>query len=513
MFLSKKMNLLILCLCVCVASDLLGGVYTKQGHSVNSYENDIEILKKKIAKSPQDAELRADIIHFYMILEKFDETVDECEFYFQNFPENSRRREVHYNYILALAGLSRYSDASLEIDKFISRYNIGGKEKALLNKKKGLYAIAVETGENVNGGKLLYTGNAVIVGYYPQSETYIGVDRKEKKLVAFNKNGEPEVLPDLPEIKNPEKLISIAFNSSTTRAAASFTDFFGSHIAIAEKKAYTWSGWEKYGQLNQGSVNSYPSFGKSGNLLLFVSSRNKSTGLDLFSSRFTGGEWKDVKSINKLNSAKDEASVNYVPERGLLLFSSNGYGSKGGFDLYKASVSESEFGVTVSDVVHLTNMNTYKNEVYPPYPVSNGDDYLLNSISASTNTLYYMTDKSQVAIPKEGSFVASSIYFDLESARLRSSSYSFLQKLYQYMIDNPQKKIKISGHTDNSGKEAYNNKLSLQRAQTIADFLISKGISKDRISVKGYGSVKSIASNETAEGRQKNRRVEIEIYE
>lgn len=66
--------------------------------------------------------------------------------------------------------------------------------------------------------------------------------------------------------------------------------------------------------------------------------------------------------------------------------------------------------------------------------------------------------------------------------------------------------IEINGHTDNIGKEADNQKLSEKRAEAIVDYLVSKGIEKRRLSAAGFGSTQPIASNETEEGRKKNRR-------
>jgi len=74
---------------------------------------------------------------------------------------------------------------------------------------------------------------------------------------------------------------------------------------------------------------------------------------------------------------------------------------------------------------------------------------------------------------------------------------------------NSQFKIQINGHTDNSGNERVNKKLSSGRAKAVADYLISKNIDKTRITYTGYGSSKAIVSNDTDEGKQQNRRVEF----
>ena len=80
------------------------------------------------------------------------------------------------------------------------------------------------------------------------------------------------------------------------------------------------------------------------------------------------------------------------------------------------------------------------------------------------------------------------------------------------MKQNPDKTATISGHTDSTGSEAYNQKLSERRAISVKEEIVKQGISPDRLDAKGYGEEKPIATNKTKEGRQANRRVEAEVY-
>lgn len=79
------------------------------------------------------------------------------------------------------------------------------------------------------------------------------------------------------------------------------------------------------------------------------------------------------------------------------------------------------------------------------------------------------------------------------------------------MTENPSLIVEISGHTDNKGNDKVNNKLSKDRAQVVADALIKKGISANRLKSIGYGSKMPVAENTTDEGRQLNRRTEFKI--
>lgn len=88
-----------------------------------------------------------------------------------------------------------------------------------------------------------------------------------------------------------------------------------------------------------------------------------------------------------------------------------------------------------------------------------------------------------------------------------------LNKVVRLLKQNPTVKVEISGHTDNVGTEVYNQKLSENRAKSVYQYISEAGISEDRLSFKGYGQKRNIASNADEHGRAKNRRTEIEIVE
>ena len=99
--------------------------------------------------------------------------------------------------------------------------------------------------------------------------------------------------------------------------------------------------------------------------------------------------------------------------------------------------------------------------------------------------------------------------FGFDEYKISESSYPILDRIVNIMKHNSDIKIEIAAHTDNIGSFQYNMKLSRKRAQSIMDYMVSKGISKDRLRAVGYGQSRPIASNQTEEGRQKNRRVEF----
>jgi outer membrane protein OmpA-like peptidoglycan-associated protein/Tol biopolymer transport system component len=107
--------------------------------------------------------------------------------------------------------------------------------------------------------------------------------------------------------------------------------------------------------------------------------------------------------------------------------------------------------------------------------------------------------------------VLENVLFDFDKFTLRPESTVELDKWVEFLTKNSTLKFEVSGHTDNKGTAEYNNSLSDNRAKVVCEYFVSKGISKDRMKWKGYGFDLPVASNNTDEGRQKNRRTEIKI--
>ena len=107
--------------------------------------------------------------------------------------------------------------------------------------------------------------------------------------------------------------------------------------------------------------------------------------------------------------------------------------------------------------------------------------------------------------------LTSDILFDFNSSALRGESRNTLNELASNFRQYPDNRIVVEGHTDSVGGDAYNQQLSERRAGTVADYLIDHGVPSGNVIVYGYGEMRPKASNDTAEGRQLNRRVEIHI--
>lgn len=120
----------------------------------------------------------------------------------------------------------------------------------------------------------------------------------------------------------------------------------------------------------------------------------------------------------------------------------------------------------------------------------------------------------EVNRPSEGEInvrLTSDILFDTNSSGLRTTSRETLNDLAQNFAQYPDNLIIVEGHTDSTGSDAHNQRLSEQRAGNVADYLIDRGVRANNITVYGFGESRPKSTNDTAEGRQLNRRVEINI--
>jgi OOP family OmpA-OmpF porin len=107
--------------------------------------------------------------------------------------------------------------------------------------------------------------------------------------------------------------------------------------------------------------------------------------------------------------------------------------------------------------------------------------------------------------------ITEKIQFEVNKARIKPASFGTLDGVVKVMNERPTIKVEVEGHTDTSGDAEKNRALSQQRAESVLEYLIKKGIARERLTAKGFGPDKPIASNDTAEGRETNRRVEFSI--
>jgi OOP family OmpA-OmpF porin len=117
--------------------------------------------------------------------------------------------------------------------------------------------------------------------------------------------------------------------------------------------------------------------------------------------------------------------------------------------------------------------------------------------------------------PEAGTKIISleGTHFDFDKSTLKPEAIPKLEEAVRIMSENPGIKVNIEGHTDSVGADEYNMRLSDRRAQAVESFMVTKGVAADRLTPKGYGESRPVATNDTAAGRAQNRRVDLIVAE
>lgn len=148
-----------------------------------------------------------------------------------------------------------------------------------------------------------------------------------------------------------------------------------------------------------------------------------------------------------------------------------------------------------------------------------------NSVNAILQGAYYYIDDvavvpltEEIAVtppaeaPKTGEVVPMwNIFFATNESEVMPQSYNELRRLLELLEDNPSMRIELRGHTDNQGTVEFNLRLSVDRAKAVADYLAEHGIERRRMSFTGFGKSQPVDTNDTPEGRRRNRRVEYRV--
>jgi outer membrane protein OmpA-like peptidoglycan-associated protein len=277
-------------------------------------------------------------------------------------------------------------------------------------------------------------------------------------------------------------------------------------------------------------------------------------GLDLYvARRDSGGRWQRPVNLGyPINTHKDENSILVSPNGQLAYFASDREGGFGDLDLYSFELYEDVRPLpTTFARGKVTDANTGK-PVLADFVITDIDERRKNQtfssdpqtgefiVAVATDRNYAVTVKSEGYLPHSQTFslgkapagsgydiniqlepldigktvVLENLYFDLDSDVLKNNSTHELSELASFLRTHPDVIIELGGHTDSQGEEEYNLDLSSRRAEAAKRYLtLTEQIREDRIQTKGYGSANPIASNETEEGRAKNRRTELKIVD
>lgn len=276
------------------------------------------------------------------------------------------------------------------------------------------------------------------------------------------------------------------------------------------------------------------------NKILFFSSKGfpGMGGFDVYKSILNEGVFSEPKNMGfPINSNVDELGFSFSQNGDVILFSSE---RNGGMDLYTCELPKklkenaiiNRVGYVVDENGDILNsricvdgkfISNCKDELMSIF-LSCKQNHSLNVISEGYNvyseelnlkdstracSIYGDVILSKIKIGEKT--VLKNVEYDFDSYSLKKSSYLQLSLLYDFLNLNKLVKIEIAGHTDNIGSDKYNLLLSINRAKSIYNYLVEKGISKDRLIFKGYGNSFPIVSNAPKKAQCINRRTEIKI--
>jgi len=273
--------------------------------------------------------------------------------------------------------------------------------------------------------------------------------------------------------------------------------------------------------------------------------------LDIFmSKKLPNGRWgKPINLGYPINTSRDENSLLVNAAGNLAYFASDRKEGMGGFDIYAFELdqklrptpvtyakgivfdktSKRPLGakfelidLETNEIIVSSNSDRIDGSFLVSLPT--GNDYALNvsrkgylfhsenfSLPSTDNGEAFVLEVPMSPIEVNNSVVLKNVFFETAKFDLKLSSEVELKKLTLFLLNNPTISIEISGHTDNVGSESDNQVLSLNRAKEVKAYLVNKGINADRLVAKGYGDSMPLSSNDTKEGKAKNRRTEFKV--
>lgn len=288
-----------------------------------------------------------------------------------------------------------------------------------------------------------------------------------------------------------------------------------------------------------------------GRTLFFSSNGHRGMGeKDLFMSRMSDdGVWSEPINLGyPINTERDESGLYIALDGKTAFISSSREGGQGNLDIYefelpkdvranpatyvKAIIKDSQtddrldavysifefennhlfaFGETVQQGEFLITMpidKTFRLEIEKKGYVFHSEQFKAQEGSISKP---YLLEVRLQPVNKGSSIVLQNVLFRTNSYELEEVSFPELMKVVELMKSEPEISARIKGHTDDVGSAEYNLSLSEKRAQSVLEFLIENGISRNRLSAEGYGETQPLVPNDSDGNRQMNRRTEFEI--
>jgi outer membrane protein OmpA-like peptidoglycan-associated protein len=261
------------------------------------------------------------------------------------------------------------------------------------------------------------------------------------------------------------------------------------------------------------------------------------------------GKWSKPENLGyPINTIEEESTLVIAADAATAYFASDRPEGKGGLDIYsfemrpamrpsrtlwvRGNVYDSKTKAGLPSAVELVDIASKqtiskvqtdeRGNYLIPLPI--GHDYAFNvtrkgylfysdrfPLRDKTADSTYRKDIPLKPIEVNAAVVLRNIFFDVNKYEIRPESGAELDRVVQFLQDNPSVRIEIEGHTDNVGNAAANQKLSEQRARMVVNYLIYKGVKDTRLVPKGFGATVPVADNKTEEGRAQNRRTELKV--
>ncbi len=448
--------------------------------------------------------------------------------------------------------------------------NVGGKDDdediwySELDETTGTWKEARNIGPVLNNkgpnyiSSITPDGNSILLllgnEYLPNGKMKAGLSVSRKTASGWS---QPEALTVENLYNYSEKAnFYMANNRKTLLMSIEREDSYGDRDLYAsfEKPDGTWSEPVNLGNsVNTASEESAPFLAADDATLYFSSDGYAGFGgTDIFVSRRLDDSWNNWSEPENLgpdiNSVNDDEFFN-IPASGEYAFYSRGvgtdnmdifkvelpvfykpapvvlvqgkvYNSKtnetlGGVKiLYERLPDGTEIGLATSDPVSGAYKIVLPSGAKYGY-LAEAEGYVAVNANIDLNDLeeYKEINQDLFLVPIEAGATVrlNNIFFDFDRSSLKEDSKPELQRVVEFMKNNPDVEIEISGHTDSVGRSSYNQGLSDRRAKAVFDYLTENGITSERLVSRGFGESKPVTSNDTKEGQSQNRRVEFTI--
>jgi len=402
------------------------------------------------------------------------------------------------------------------------------------------------------------------VSYCEQTQelfvTLSNYENPEVKNVVFQKANIPLKIIILEKSGSGWKYVSdLPFNSSAYSVghpAISVTGdtlFFASNIPdkgyggtdlyMTVRENGKWGEMVNLGEkINTSADDMFP-FLYKGNRLVYASAGKPSGkgGLDIFYADMVGNGFETPNNFTELNSTEDDFGLVIHPNGEVGYYTSQKSGGEGSDDIYKVlfegqydlellvrdtktrdpmpnvQVNFSDGKTLRTNSSGIITRDLEKNTDY--MATTELDGYMNDSRSFTTEGQSYGTMQIVLNVEKVEvgqKFVMENIYYDFDKWDILPESEVELDKLVKIMKDNPAWEVELGSHTDSRGSDAYNEELSQKRSESAVNYIVSKGISPNRITAKGYGETQLVNECDdgvdcTEEQHRKNRRTEFKI--